>query len=794
MKNCLGGVRMKKNKVLSTQFKKFIRKYEIFSRDHNDLCVLLEENMKILLEKESICLEDLDLEKEYIEKFSSNSRNNIYEFEGRHFLSKNAMDLLRKYFEGVVSSVSESVYVEKKKNELFDVESTFFDSIYKVEEEFSYESLIRNWFLHPSIKYEFNTFLRWLSNDDLTENTVKQCKIEINGLSGDMMYPTKFRVVCTHKSKSNDPNKPKRQHTCGRVAEFCELDKFSPIFCTHSISDGKYIEGVSHPLKNLDDVRACEFVKLYSAEANLFTKDGKELYSNAQILSLVPLEDSVCIANVLQTKSKDIDVFFVLSYEKKIVSVDLEEKILVRDEKNFTFLNDIYVSFQRYFKKYHNIEITRQNKYIGELYIFIALSNIFYSQIFRALIIGSSGSGKSWLTNLIFPMLTMKAKTLIGTSVTKNSFMGGRSNVKSVTGNDLFKPGYVATQDVIVLEEATNALTQFSLSMSGSNKFPIDLKDNVFSMIKAANSGKNGMYDVGIQGSKSCKERSSVIVLGNVEQLQSYGEYTRACRRKYKLLSSSSGSDERTLSWFPFLAPLEFYSRELKSTTLMKAMQSVRTKILQEKSVAHYITLLPPAEQSRFHFLVFLEERKPANGVEEVFRQLGEVDNTHKLHRVEMIKELSELFEKNPPKTEELKRLNTEVHEFVYKELFASRNNYISSHFQNTHLKLGVLDISFYYTLMQCRYFSKPLKLDEDCKIALRDFLERNYNTLNAEETCGAKKPRINDIEYIDSYELENEELDTEIKKDKEKEKKEEEDRRALEELSIDFDELEDAI
>lgn len=567
------------------------------------------------------------------------------------------------------------------------------------DEDFDIASLKLNLFYDNKIEFDFNEDIP-VKELDKTSSFVQTLKLEINGSGDQIVVPTKYEVICTARVGGVE---------CSNIINFCDIHKNSSITC----SDSPTRKNPGHTLKKIDIAPVKENVVFYVYEGkDILNEKGDDL----KIFSLVEInkEKITCSAvHVIENKEE-----YIIILNIKIEESDLKlltHNILLKDPKSRHFLDDIYKSLQKYLLKEHSIVLTNQNKIVGEIIIFVLLNKIFYDIRMNAMIVGSSGAGKSFWSQYVIPMFTFSHKIISGSDVTRNRFLGGRSNLVSAFKNSTFQVGFMGTQDVVFCEEGTEPLNKFFDPNTDKN-------NNVFNMLKIA----SGPYDISIQGSRSITPKASCILVGNLEQLNHIQKYKDMVRKKYR---NYSGGGQYKNHWSLF-RPLEFYQNQ----DLAKAHMQVR----KNEWLGHYVTKLPEAEQARFDFLIALEDeetefKKPEMTLETVFKRY---------HRAEFITELKEIFNQKIPHN-----LKREIYNYFTDEYLKGRNNIMKNGYKklNTQILNRQVDIATQFIFLNKLYCKQEMQLTEMDKRLFEGFMLYNYNCINAEEAALIKKPFIND-------------------------------------------------
>jgi len=637
----------------------------------------------------------------------------------------------KKYSESLNSNEeTKTIYSQQFSNAEVSIEDELIPN-----KNFGAEDFFYNLFLDKEMKYEFIKNCNSL-NKTSTQSTITNAIIEVKELSEEILYPTKYKVVCTHKVVR--PNGS--VHECGNVVYFSEREKHSKLTCIHSLPSQFQTEEAlknSHAIKNLDSAPVYEMKKLYSAFVNIYDEKKNLLYEDCLVYSLEPLLYFWYEANIIITRKTTIEFAILLGKKELNNSKELTENICLKKKENFSFLTDLFDSLKHYYKNTFSISLYNQNRLIGELYLFITLSNIFFDKAFHALIIGQSSSGKTVFEKFILRLLTLHYVTVMGTNVTRNALIGGQSAMKALSKNTLFKAGYIATKNVVVAEESTNALDEFHNPIR-------DQSNNLFSLLKLIDQE----IDVGIQGSKPVEPKASMICIGNITQLSTVKEYKKKVNREYFKRTGQS----LKLSW-PLFAPIEWYKKEIEEKELAEVHTIVRKEYLD--SGKHYVTHLPEAEMARFSFFILMEEKKPKKQTLEKPNDLDKKIFSN-LHTLEFFNELKETFDENKNKEyynkKKKEECNKKIHEFLSVYILEKRNNIKIYPEQrvNLHVYNHLFSMCTTFFYMQKLYFDKPYEFEEEDKILLEDFLLFNYNSLDSEETCKKVRPLINDLCSVD--------------------------------------------
>lgn len=613
-----------------------------------------------------------------------------------------------------------------------DISSLDTKSVYLVpEEDMDFNYLLLNFFQDSTVKYLFN------KSFDVEPMNLKSSigtkLFEVMSLNGSVELPTRYKSICTHKDGGVE---------CGNVVYFSEVHKSSKITCTDSLepSQAKALAKKTHSIKNIDKAEPVmdDVIKLfiYNVRCKVDEDDGKTYL----LYSLFELNDYVVKGNVVGGANFNI----LISNESFVNKDKLKKNFLIADKNNYSFLNDLFLSSKEYLKRHHGIKLTNANKIVGEVLIFQWLCNHYFDFAWRAAIFGTSGSGKSFYRRVLLPLFTNSIAEVDGGTVTRNRLKGGRSNYATEFMNSLFQPGFVATHEIVWLEEMTNTLLDFA----EPNRFGVNLNNNPWSLLKGLDY-KFQEFDVGIQGSEKSHLKASVVKIGNLEQLTGIREkYLKLVRDKYKSLNTGGGANFNS-NW-PLYKPVEWYSTHMGNENLALSHSSVRRSLLNK----HYVTFLPEAEMQRITWLLVLEDfesgMKPVSLNRDIYL-------SKYVHREDIRSELDKKFLKeNDEKFKLPKKLYDAVGAWMNEEYFVERNNFVIDRSRDyyRHLRLNIINLAAHMVFMNKLYWRsgdddvKSFVLTDDDKVFIRFYLLFNYNTLGVDEAAMIKKPFINDLIY----------------------------------------------
>lgn len=645
-----------------------------------------------------------------------------------------------------LSNSTLNIEKSSRDKEFIDVKENKYDDNFIPLETFNSFSFWLNAFKDSSIEYEFN---KKIPNGmfDNTTTKIRSAKFKILSESEIISYPTHFETTCTGPVKIN--NKLDYNVECGEKIEFCEYHMSQKICCA-----------AGHTLSNPRAVPSAENIELYSyVVVDLNSEQDNELL----IYSLNPIDAGIIIGNYINIQYQNNQKIIILLNHKKIIThkKELKNNILLRDKKNHFFLNDMYISIQKYLKDVFNFTLTNQSKYLGEVILFQCILKLMFNIPTNAIFLGTSGIGKSFWYNMLVPLMTMKKTKLYGLSVRRTKFIGGESNKKTLFSNAIFAPGVVETKDFVFIEEAGNALEDLNI-----NK---DKENNIFTMLKAASEE----IDPGNRSSRPVKLNASCYLAGNIEDASSVVDnYRRKVLRKYK--ENTMGEKSRVSYNLPLFKASKWYE-EKKNIELAKAHEFVRYSEYNNK---YYATNLSFAEQGRFDFCLLLEAESGDKGDDE-YNPDEEKINVN-FHREEFINECKNIFYEVDVET------YVKIQQKVSELLNIKKNNYkVHNRFIIAQLKKRVFRLFRYLIICNRQYWEESCDLTknpirDDELLAAHNWMLYNYNSLDNNEISMVKTPLPNTM-YYDLFQL-KEETDDVIEKIKQQKNNEN--------MSISFDEL----
>jgi len=628
--------------------------------------------------------------------------------------------------EYVSAKESINILIDEEDGEEYEIDSEDGKDYITPDPSTTYDDILQNLFVKSNIKFKFNSKIN-INNNVNSNTTIKTTTLKITGKMENIIMPTSYRVVCRAHTEHGE---------CLNTVRFYKGHKATAIKCTLNNSDKK-----GHTIKTTEVEQPSEVRQLYGYTAQLHENDNEE-EEQILILSFEKLEKDLFKCNYVHVHDK-VPHLLILGVEYIDDTTNpLTGKILEQNPERKFFIDDIYESIKTYYKKYHDYEITNQNKVVAWFIIMQMMTNLFLGHRYHGMYIGKSGSGKTFFGTVLVPLFTFNHKTVLGTTVTRNRFLGGKSNVVSEVYNTYYQAGFVHTRDILVIDEATEKLDQYFSDKTRTT-------DNIFTMMKAVNQN----IDIGIQGSFEGIPKASIVLFGNLEQLKTIrDEYTKSVRRKYKNLSKGKAFPQ----WMPLYRAPEWY-KEAGNEDLGMAHAIIRGK---EFNHSHYITGLPEAEMSRFTFFIALEDIN--RGFKEQ-KFIGAFEAKRSLHRTEFVNELKQVFG-NMRKKEYPLHLMREVNKWLNEFFGHQRNNIRFSSIAgvNTHTFKNLEEMFTDIIWMNKIYYNQEEKLTDKDKELMEYLLLHNNNSLDMEEANLSKIPKVNDIHFgeaeIELYENQRQE------------------------------------
>ena len=572
-----------------------------------------------------------------------------------------------------------------------------------------YQDVLKNLFYNNDVNFKYNKKIENLSPNNNMSDEIKNYNFKIHTKGEDVYLPTKYEWVC-------------RAHTdygeCGNIVCFYKGHLHNIIKCVLGSNKTK-----GHSLKSPEKIPPKESRLLYCYY--LIPNDNREDNKELLAFSFTPINKELFKANYIKVVDKTPYILLLgFEYEDNN-NEDVVITITKEEDNSLCFIDNIYNGIKRYYKTYHNLTITDSNKFLGWCLILQIICKIYLNHRYHLFCPGQSGSGKTFLAEHIIKLFTFNYKFGMGSSITKNKFLGGRSNVNSDLFNSLYEPGFIETKDVLVLDECTELL-----DMIANPK--IANFENLYVWIKLADQ----IIDRGIQGSRDIMPNAVLILFGNLQQLKYMREeYLREVKKKYKLLTNGKVIDERVSLY----KPPEYYLEELKNEELAKAHSLVRRDIYKDY---HYILGLAEAEMSRFTFFIGLDDDDEGYS-DKQFTGVSQKLNKN-IHRDIFITQMDDIFKniKQPPI-----EFRKEVWEWLNDYFKTTRSNYRSGDEKDINMHMFIRVVAMITDLLYLNkiFYNKPIKLDENDKILANTFLRFNYNVLGKKEAMMLKQPYIND-------------------------------------------------
>lgn len=742
---------------------------------------IVTSNILLILENKNICLSDLlsDIE---LSNFKIRNNVRIREESGKFYLEEAIAAKIITFLEQFVQNYTSTKRINLSTERCIDTDIIAEDemkekysknTILRPRNTFNYNSFLQNKFADNSCVYKYNKDVELLDTSD-KNSIIHTAQFEISALGANKQIASKYSVICTGRRTNPDA-------MCNTEVIFGPQHLHTTLKCygvSHdSIPSSKLHE--AHTLTNLTNVPPCEFVTLYTAQADVYIS-GDKVESDVNIYCLNEITSLKFNANCICVQDNELDGYLILGQEVLENKTPLEHKFCKYLHKD-NFLQDLFYSIKYYLEYYHKVEVNDSNKIIALEYIYCILSSVFLKQPELCFVIGLSGTGKTYLATIIGKLLSPKCKYVMGTSVTRAGAIGGQSTVKS---NGIFTFGFLTTHHTVIFEEVTCVLDDF-------NDDKKDKKNNPFSFIKMLDT--SNPIDVGIQGGKSSVFKSSMFFLGNVEQLNSYALYKERCARECIEIKNEKGGNAKFDKNLPMFAPIEYYLRECNDRELAEAHRYVRTadRKYMIKDL-HYVTKLPIAEQSRFTFFNILEEKTGNKKVK--YKEIKNLNQClSNLHTTEILEELGEKFDREKFDEQRLKKYSVEkreklastITEFFDNEILNKRNNFKECFraTEKTQLYGRLIRFCINCVCLNKMYYDLEYEFVESDKKMLLELLSYNYNTLDSEEASMRKKPYINDFSCLDGDAL-NDKIQHDMATRERKHKEQEEGQLA----SIDFD------
>ena len=706
-------------------FKKSLKNY--FNKPPSSLALKLVKNYDTIITSDEINILNILNENE-VDQLKKYDSKRLEEFENKLLITN--VELLKDTLIKNLTKVYGYIFNNVKNNSSSDSREYSYKNVEEIEEDFikfseenNFRDVQLNLFYNPDVKFIYNNKIPLTALQ--YHGRVQNCKLEITNLGEEIMMPTKYEVACTAINEFGAE--------CGNIVEFCDVHIHSSIKCTDNLKISSSNKG--HTIKNIEKAQILEQVKLYRYTIIDLLNEDDDIKKEYFAYSFEKLSERSLNCNCIFARfGDDKQALFILSFKEEFEKSSLEENILLKDKKNFTAVNDIFNSIKAYHKKYKNFKVSNQNKYVAKVIIFQALTNIFFDKRFHSFILGTSGSGKSIWAKILLPFFTFDYQYVIGTNITANRLLGGQDRFRN------YLPGYAVTQDLVFLEESSTALNYYLDPIVQRN----GNMNNLFAMLKNA---CGDSYNTAQQGAKDVIPRASFILAGNLEHLSLLiSQYRKEVAKQYRKFSDGKDFNYR----LPLFKSPEYYIQKTKTNDLSKAHIYVRKKFFNHN---FFMTGLPSAEQARFAFQIVLEGEESSGITRMPLNILEDKQDFKKVHRKEFLEELS--FLKNYKYNDNFKK---QIENYFYEEFLNKRNNFVKDNKEdiNSHIKTFLFEIIYYFIVIEKLYWNEEIKLTEEDKIKVEDFLIKNYNSLNMEESSEIKSPYFNDFSAEDMSDLFN--------------------------------------
>lgn len=630
------------------------------------------------------------------------------------------------------------------------VDSKFVGDELLPDKKFDMTSLFYNLFKDKDINFRFNPSLKNISsNDKVTTKTFEL----IGDVISVMDVPVKYEIKCTAYN-------PKYNAVCNNLV------KVSPIDAIHSAVKCR----ANHTIKNVEQATPSEVRRMFLYRA-------KEYSSSSEVIlfSLNRFNSSKVVCNLVPVFDKNVSKnnYYVLGFQSVNPKKSLSEPILLKDEANYFFLNDIFESIKKYLKSNHREVVTNQNKVFALVMIFQYLSQRYLDTLYPALGIGKTRSGKSYFYHLLSTTLFLNSVKLDPT-IRRNQFIGGQSGF-SVNNNRLFIPGHVQSKDFIFIEEMAEKINSIH---SNSNFAKLDVDNDLFNMFKRVYNFSDRLVNIGIQDSVDVKVNAVSFCTGNVESLTSVKQkYMKVFRSNYKKLGGDIGSlPSNTSPW----KPLNYY-KKFDDPLILKAHIITRNEL-----DFFFMSGLDFPDQSRFAF--FLAVDPYSKNYESKVKTRGSNLNfiRDKVHKEELNDELDDVFKGVFKKKHQknMEKFLNDVYDWTEEFYNANKSQY---HYENGEISGHIFDYlcesNRDFLLLQKTYYNQPFEFLEEDKQLLIYWNSFNYTMMDTDESAMVKQPDVLNPPYIDENKIfrDMDEVEQKIKDQQD-------------ELSIPFDDVADEI
>lgn len=725
------------------------RKFNQFNKGlfEEIISALLLENENILTGLGQIDLYQFDKTKKYKYFYDKNTARLD---EGR-YIKKIYTDLflekiiqykeLESSGERKVTKVTDEAYKAnipiEDYNSMVPKDSKYNESDNKIipKESYTIVSFIENMKTNIYSEHLFNSLLK-IQYSILNTSKIQRIKLRIIGFIEKAEFPITYKAYCSaFNIHTGGP--------CERSIEYTLLDMASTLKCNFGNNRGN--DEQDHPIKTTKGILN-KSVYIYGYAVEIEKENGEFEEVNDIFWFLEEQNNSVVDCNFIrysqQTNSKDMKIFLVLASnsDNKEKRVDGE---IITNSKKHNFLEDIFHCIKKYCRKEHGIIIRDDNKIVSLITIFQCMSQILGKPLYF-MVLGKSGSGKSFITRLIPPLFLGRYTVVNGPQVTKNRILGGTGTKVSAFSSNVFQKGVVAL-DFVSVEEIGTSFDDFS-----NNK-----TSNIFTMLKMT---YNGKVPISSQGTIEYDATAAISLSGNYKQSVAYNEYLKAIIKEY-------GTKEYDHSW-PVLMPIEYYITKLKNVKLAKAHYKVRF-INNDHTHKNFITGLPSAEMNRYPLFVTIEGEE-SNELTDFYE---EEDNYKKpVHREQILEEIGARIKKDEFRSPEFIAFSKEqIYPYLKDDFFSKRQNYRPEKKNiNNHLKKNIFWIAKIYFFCQKKFYGEDLILTEEDKKLFEEFMLYNYNVLTEKQAKMEEKPFFNDYSGFNKNGIIDEIIEKEIQRDEE--------------------------
>jgi hypothetical protein len=576
------------------------------------------------------------------------------------------------------------------------------------KEDYTMASFINNMKLNINTEHLFNALL---VQQHHIKNTsfVQRAKIRIIGYIEKTEFPITYKAYCANPF-------------CDNNIEYTALDMSTNLHCDfgHAILDANMRHSIS---TNRGIVN--KTVNIYGYSVEIEKEDGRYEELDEIFWFLEEQDNAIIDCEFLRYAQQSGGtmknrMFIVISKNRNFENKRLQREIICTS-KSRDFLEDIYQSLKRYLKEEHEIMLRDDNKIISLFMIFQCCAMLLGKK-FYFMVLGKTGSGKTFLSNIFPPLFTGMFVEVNGAQATKNRVIGGTGVKSSPFSSNVFQKGVVGTHDYVVFEEISNSFDTF-----GGDK-----TNNVFSMLKLT---YNGRVPITSQGTRTYETTASLFLNGNIEQLNTVKEYIKKLKKKYR----KNDFDNR----WPLFMPIDYYKKKLKNPDLAKSHYEVR--YLDEENInRHYVTGLPQAEMNRYPLFVIIEGEEEEELTD--FYQKNEKLKSV-IHREQIVEEIGMKIKKEDFASEEAEKFFEEkVYPYLKDEFLQKRQNFRPQKTNiNNHMKKNLFLIAKIFFFCQKKFYGEPLDITNYDKKLFECFMSYNNNVLSTKQARMEERPFIND-------------------------------------------------